>query len=312
MDYYTRNIADLLFNVPVATGGPNPFDPGRFNTASTTWINLAELRAAGFEFAVGVNNIDLGGGVKWSPNLNFTIYDKTKIESLSAGDLGFEELRVATPGSPGQNNNFIIYNRVGQTLGDFYGPRLTEINEAGEYVLSTTDPNQFERLGNGLPKGEFGFANSFTYGQWNLNVFLRGAWGHDLYNSYRGFYENADGASNTWNSVVTSLTPTAPLVTSVPTFNSSFVEDASFIRLDNMELGYNFKTKSANISNFRVYFAGQNLFTITNYTGVDPEVRTNDSENTNGFTTALSPGIERRNTYFQTRSFTLGLTLNFK
>lgn len=312
MDYYTRNIADLLFNVPVATGGPNPFDLGRFNTASTTWINLAELRAAGFEFAVGVNNIDLGGGVKWSPNLNFTIYDKTKIESLSAGDLGFEELRVATPGSPGQNNNFIIYNRVGQTLGDFYGPRLTEINEAGEYVLSTTDPNQFERLGNGLPKGEFGFANSFTYGQWNLNVFLRGAWGHDLYNSYRGFYENADGASNTWNSVVTSLTPTAPLVTSVPTFNSSFVEDASFIRLDNMELGYNFKTKSANISNFRVYFAGQNLFTITNYTGVDPEVRTNDSENTNGFTTALSPGIERRNTYFQTRSFTLGLTLNFK
>lgn len=312
MDYYTRNIADLLFNVPVATGGPNPFDPGRFNTASTTWINLAELRAAGFEFAVGVNNIDLGGGVKWSPNLNFTIYDKTKIESLSAGDLGFEELRVATPGSPGQNNNFIIYNRVGQTLGDFYGPRLTEINEAGEYVLSTTDPNQFERLGNGLPKGEFGFTNSFTYGQWNLNVFLRGAWGHDLYNSYRGFYENADGASNTWNSVVTSLTPTAPLVTSVPTFNSSFVEDASFIRLDNMELGYNFKTKSANISNFRVYFAGQNLFTITNYTGVDPEVRTNDSENTNGFTTALSPGIERRNTYFQTRSFTLGLTLNFK
>ena len=311
VDYYTRNISDLLFNVPVATGGPNPFDPGRFNTASSTWVNLADLRAAGFEFAVGVNQIGKGS-LKWSPNFNFTIYDKTTIESLSAGELGFDELRFATPGSPGQNNNPIIYNRVGQTLGDFYGPRLLGYTEAGQYILSTTDPNEFEKLGNGLPKGEFGFANSFAYGQWTLNVFLRGAWGHDLYNSYRGFYENADGASNTWNSVVTDKTPTSPLVTSTPTFNSSYIEDASFVRLDNMELGYNFKTTSPNLSSLRVYFAAQNLFTITNYTGIDPEVRINDSENGDGFTTSLSPGIERRNTYFQTRSFTLGVTVNFK
>lgn len=311
VDYYVRNISDLLFNVPVATGAPNPFDPGRFNTASSTWVNLADLRAAGFEFALGVNQIGKGA-LKWSPNFNFTIYDKTTIESLSAGELGFDELRFATPGSPGQNNNPIIYNRVGETLGDFYGPRLLGMSENGEYILSTTDPNEFERLGNGLPKGEFGFANSFILGQWSLNVFLRGAWGHDLYNSYRGFYENADPASNTWNSIITDKTPTNPLVTSTPTFNSSYVEDASFIRLDNMELGYNFNTNSPNVSSFRVYFAAQNLFTLTNYTGIDPEVRINDSENGDGFTTSLSPGIERRNTYFQTRSFTLGLTLNFK
>lgn len=311
VDYYTRNISDLLFNVPVPTGAPNPFDPGRFNTASSTWVNLADLRAAGFEFAASVNQIGKGA-LKWTPSFNFTIYDKTTIESLSAGDLGFEELRFATPGAPGQNNNPIVYNRVGQTLGDFYGPRLTGLSERGEYILSTTDPNQFEKLGNGLPKGEFGFANSFLYGQWTLNMFLRGAWGHDLYNSYRGFYENGDTASNTWNSVVTDKTPTSPLVTSTPTFNSSVIEDASFIRLDNMELGYNFKTKSPNLSNFRMYVAGQNLFTLTNYTGIDPEVRVNDSENGDAFTTSLSPGIERRNTYFQTRSFTVGVTVNFK
>jgi len=311
IDYYTRNISDLLFNVPVATGAPNPFDPGRFNTTSSTWVNLADLRAAGFEFAASVNQIGKGA-FKWTPAFNFTIYDKTTIESLSAGELGFQELRFATPGAPGQNNNPIIYNRVGQTLGDFYGPRLTGLTERGEYILSTRDPNQFEKLGNGLPKGEFGFANTFMYGQWTLNMFLRGAWGHDLYNSYRGFYENGDTASNTWNSVITDKTPTSPLVTSTPTFNSSVIEDASFIRLDNMELGYNVKTNSQNFSSLRVYFAGQNLFTLTNYTGVDPEVRVNDSENGDSFTTSLSPGIERRNTYFQTRSFTLGVTVNFK
>ncbi|SFA87106.1 SusC/RagA family TonB-linked outer membrane protein [Algoriphagus aquimarinus] len=308
MDYYIRNISDLLFNVPVATGAPNPFDPGRFNTASSTWVNLADLRAAGFEFAVTAHDIHLGN-IKWHPSVNFTLYDKTTIESLSAGDLGFDELRFATPGSPGQNNNPIVYNRVGQTLGDFYGPVLEGLTEDGKYILSTTDPNEFEKLGNGLPKGEFGFANNFEYGGWNLSFFFRGAWGHDLYNSYRGFYENQDASSNTWNSVITDKTQ---VVTSTPTFNSSYIENASFIRLDNMELGYNFKTPSKNLNSFRIYFAAQNLFTITDYTGVDPEVRITDSENGDGFTTSLSPGLERRNTYFQTRSFTLGLSLNFK
>ncbi|TDQ14701.1 iron complex outermembrane receptor protein [Algoriphagus boseongensis] len=311
VDYYTRNISDLLFNVPVAAGAPNPFDPGRFNTAGSTWVNLADLRAAGFEFVTSVNQIGKGA-LKWSPTVNFTIYDKTTIESLSNGELGFEELRFATPGAPGQNNNPIIYNRVGQNLGDIYGPRLNGLTESGQYILSTTDPNEFEKLGNGLPKGEFGFANSLMWGQWNLNFFFRGAWGHDLYNSYRGFYENGDPGSNTWNSVITDKTPTNPLVTSSPTFNSSYVEDASFVRLDNMELGYNIKTNSPNLGSLRVYLAAQNLFTITNYTGIDPEVRTNDSENGDAFTSALSPGIERRNTYFQTRSFTLGVTVNFK
>lgn len=311
IDYYVRNISDLLFNVPVATGAPNPFDPGRFNTASSTWVNLADLRAAGFEFAVNANNIKLGP-LSWSPGFNFTIYDKTTIESLSAGELGFDELRFATPGSPGQNNNPIIYNRVGQTLGDFYGPKLLGYTEDGQYILSTDDPNEYEKLGNGLPKGEFGLANNFGWGGWNLSFFFRGAWGYDLFNSYRGFYENADGASNTWNSVVTDKTPTSPLVTSTPTFNSSYLENGSFIRLDNLELGYKFNTPSNNLNSFRVYFAAQNLFTITDYTGIDPEIRLTDAENGNGFTTSLSPGIERRNTYFQTRSFTLGVTANFK
>lgn len=310
MDYYTRNISDLLFNVPVG-GGPNIFDPGRFNTVGSTWVNLADLSNAGFEFAASVNGLKLGE-VTWTPSGNFTIYQKTQIESLSASGLGFDELRFATPGSPGQNNNPIIYNRVGQTLGDIYGPRLTGISEGGEYILSTENPDEWERLGNGLPQGEFGFANSFAWRQFTLNFFLRGVWGHDLYNSYRGFYENADGASVTWNSVLTDKTPTNPAVTSTPTFNSSYVEDASFIRLDNLELGYNFKTNSPHINSFRVYFAAQNLFTITDYTGIDPEARVTDSENGDGFTSALSPGIERRNQYFLTRSFTLGLSLNFK
>lgn len=311
VDYYIRNISDLLFNVPVAAGTPNQFDPGRFNTVASTWINLADLRAAGFEFALGVTAINIGA-VKWTPNVNFTIYDKTKIVSFSNGDLGFDELRYATPGSPGQNSNPIIYNRVGQTLGDTYGPILEGVTEDGKYILSTDKPDDWVKVGNGLPKGEFGFANNFVYKQWNFSFFIRGVWGHTLYNSFRGFYENADSGSNAYNSVITDKTPTTPLITSIPTYNSSYVENASFVKLDNLELGYNFKTKSQNVSSFRVYFAAQNLFTITGYTGIDPEARLTDTNDGNGFTSALSPGIERMSTYFQTRSLTLGLSLNFK
>jgi len=322
VDYYIRNISDLLFNVPVSPGEANQFDPGRFNTVANTWVNLADLRAAGFEFAVGVAEINLGQ-VKWTPNANFTMYDKTKIVSFSSGDLTFEELRFATPGSPGQNSNPIIYNRVGQTLGDTYGPILEGISEDGQYILSTNNPDEWQKVGNGLPKGEFGFANRFSYNQWDLSFFLRGVWGHTLYNSYRGFFENADSGSSAYNSVITDKTPTDPLVTAVPTFNSSYVENASFVKLDNLEIGHNFKTNAKNISSLRLYFTAQNLFTITGYTGVDPEPRLTDANVTagsrlseadlrNGITSALSPGIERMNTYFQTRSFTLGLSLNFK
>lgn len=311
MDYYTRNVSDLLFNVPVTVGAPSAVDPSLINTAASTWLNLADLQAGGFEFSATVNDIKLGQ-VSWSPTVNFTIYDKTTIESLSfSSEVGFEFLRFATPGSPGQNNNPIIENRVGQTLGNFYGPRFLGLDENNEYVLSAdiNSPDDFEVLGNALPDGDFGFANSFSLGDWDLSFFLRGSFGHELYNSYRGFYENRDAGSNTWNSVTTDKTP---VVNSTPTFSDLYIEDASFIRLDNAQLGYNLPTSSDWISNVRIYVAAQNLFTITDYSGIDPEVRFGDSENQDGFTSSLSPGLERRDTYFTTRTITIGTTINFK
>ena len=90
------------------------------------------------------------------------------------------------------------------------------------------------------------------------------------------------------------------------TFSDLFIEDASFIRLDNLQLGYRIPSNSDWVENINVYFAAQNLFTITNYQGLDPEARTDDGGN------QLVPGIERRNTFIPTRSFTLGVKLNIK
>ena len=137
---------------------------------------------------------------------------------------------------------------------------------------------------------------------------MRGSIGHELYNSFRGFYENQDAGSKTWNSVTTDKTPT---IVSPPVFSDFFIEDASFIRLDNLQLGYNIPTNADWVANLRVYFAAQNVFTITNYTGVDPEVRWVD-QNQGGIGASLSPGLERRDTYFPTRTFTVGFNVNIK
>jgi TonB-linked SusC/RagA family outer membrane protein len=309
IEYYTRTNKDLLYGVALPAGAPNPFDPKEpANVANFAWANIGSIASGGFEFSATYNNVKLGG-ISWSPSLNFTIYQKAKIESFKVGDLGPGELRLATPGSPGQNANPMIRNRVGETLGNMYGPKFQGLNENGAYVFDSTDPTKWGVIGNGLPSAELGFTNNFTYKNWDLSFVLRGVFGHTLYNSYRGFYENRDAGSRTWNSVTTSKTP---FVTSVPEFSSLYIEDASFLRLDNVSIGYNLPLKSGSFSNLRLYATGQNLFTITNYTGIDPEVRYGDTENGDGFQTNLAPGIERRNTYFTTRTYTFGVSLRIK
>ena len=320
MDYYTRNIEDLIFLIQVPIGAPNPFDNNRPTTALNTFVNLADLSSAGFEFAASYNQVSLGR-VKWTPSFNFTIYDKATVESLSVGEgLGFDFIRPvgSAPGSPGQNNNPTVEARVGSTVGNFWGPRFLGVDENNEWILSAgvNDTDQFEIIGNGLPDGDFGFQNNFELGNWSLGFLLRGTFGHEMYNSFRGFYENADPASNTWNSVVTDLSQN---IVSTPTFSSFFIEDASFIRLDNLQLGYNVPTESDWLESLRIYAGAQNLFTITNYTGLDPEFRVQDASQlgdgtnaANRQASALSPGIERRNQFFPVRTYTLGVNLTIK
>jgi iron complex outermembrane receptor protein len=137
-----------------------------------------------------------------------------------------------------------------------------------------------------------------------MSIFLRGAVGHDLLNSYRGFYENNEVTTvGNYNVVKTKYYD--PSITKA-VVNSSHIEKGDFVRLDNMSIGYTLNPNRA-ISKIRLYVAGQNLFTITGYTGIDPEVRYVDAEGQN----ALAPGIERRSTYFTTRTYTFGVNLSF-
>jgi TonB-linked SusC/RagA family outer membrane protein len=308
-DWYTRTTKDVILPVNV------PVPP---NLVGQTLINIGELKNNGIELALNYAAVKTAD-FSWTVGGNVGTYS-SKVVSLTSGSLSFGEggvLYRAGMGSPGQNAFNLVRVKQGDPLGQLWGSVYDGVSDKGEYIFkdingdgkrdATSDEDRAV-IGNGLPKATVGFTNTFTYKQFDLSVFFNGSFGHDLLNSYRGFYENNESTTvNSYNIVKTKYYD--PKVTKAQV-NSIHVERASYIRLNNASLGYNFKMKAGSpIRNFRIFASGQNLFTITDYTGVDPTERFTDGTGVNA--DGLSPGIERRNTYFTTRTVTLGLNLGF-
>ncbi|MDX2284964.1 MAG: SusC/RagA family TonB-linked outer membrane protein [Bacteroidia bacterium] len=329
IDYYTRTTTDLIYEVQV------PVPP---NQASRTQANLEDvaLRNSGIEVSIGAR---LGNdALQWEPRVVFATY-KTILDSLS--DIQNPEFRFfksggqfldfsTSPGAPGQNDNPTIRVAAGEEIGQIWGPRFIEIGDDGNFVLEDLDgdgivldanglPDADDKqiIGWGLPDFSLGFNNSLTFGDFDLNFFLRGDFGHDLANMYRNFYESLGNrvSRKQDNTVKTEYYDEG--LTAKPVFNSFYVEDASYVVLDNGALGYNFTLGGEKGAKARVFVAGQNLFMITNYSGVDPSPRYSDpGEADNGAlpplgNNVLAPGLDRRSTYYRARSFTLGVNLTF-
>jgi hypothetical protein len=173
-------------------------------------------------------------------------------------------------------------------------------------TLRTPTWDDYQVVGNGLPDFQIGWGNTFTYKGVYLNFFLRGVFGHSLVNVNNAKFGVPEALGiQSGMDIINDF----PDVTDGPSYSNVHVEKADFLRLDNWSLGYNFKIKENDyVQSLNVYLSGQNLFTITNYSGVDPEVRYEDTEDNNN---ALAPGLDRQDTYFSTRTFTLGVNVVF-
>lgn len=301
-DYFRRTTSDLIFNVTV----PSP--PNLFNT---TWKNIGKLENNGFEAAV---NYDVLKGRKlfWNTGVTYSSYNiflAELDESLQGSYVGATNL-----GTPGQEATQLTRAVQGQPIGLLYGYKYLGVDANGKYlfddgtgkgVTSAGNP-QRGYIGNGLPDFEFSWTNTLRYGKFDLNFFVRGSIGHQMINTFRAFYENPNIATS-YNVVNTKYFN--PDINDAQIYSSLHVEKASFAKLDNATIGYTATLpKSGTWSAFRslrIYLTGQNLFTITNYTGVDPEVRYQDGTN------VLAPGIDRRETWVYTRAFTLGINVGF-
>ncbi len=316
LDVFNRQTEDLILFTAV------PVPP---NLAPNTWKNVASFTTNGLELALTYDLIK-NDNFSYTPSFIFTTYSTILDSYLEDTPSEFR----TNLGAPGQNITDagvgLHLLEEGEKVGQIVAPVFESVAEDGSYIFKdqngdgVIDAADWVIVGNGLPDFEMSLNNSFSFGDFDLNLFFRGSFGHSMVNTYRAFYEIFPENSGA-NSINTDKAN--PDVTTA-SYNSEHVEDASFLRLDNASLGYTFDTANSKIGACRLYVAGQNLFTITGYTGVDPEVRLGDEgavDNGNrtnsdiyGFKPVLdvlAPGVDRRNTYFSTRTITLGLNISF-
>ena len=287
LDYFNKNTEDLLFEAIQAQPAAAP----------RRWINFpGSVINSGVEFAVAYDVLRekrLG----WNVAYNMTFL-RNEVQDFN----GF----YPTGAISGQGLSGAYAQRItsGRPLYAFYLPTFTGFDEQG--FGTYTDPalgNEY--VGSPIPTFNFGFTNSFTYGNWSLSAFLTGATGFYVYNNtanalfIKGSLRNGRNVTReAANSVENSVNPPVP--------STRFLEKGDFVRLSNATLGYSFKMPSGGfIKNLNVSLTGQNLLLFTNYSGVDPEVNTNKAIND-------VPSLNIDYTSFPTaRTITLGLNAGF-
>lgn len=300
LEYYQKTTEDLIWNMPV------PVPPNLF---PTRWENVGTIENTGIEATLRYDVVRTQN-TNWNSGVNFSTND-IQLARFESDVPQF----IANVGSPGQNNTQQVRLAEGEPLGQLWGPRFAGIDESGNWTFFNSDGVPVESqeisredeaiIGNAIPDFEIGWTNDFRHRNWDVSVFFRGVFGHDLINSARVFYEPPSNIGN--YNVVQSAFDFADLV-SAPVYSSLHVEDATFVRFENLSVGYTVPMGAVSaFQRMRLSLSGRNLFTITGYEGIDPEVRWVDSEGNN----PLAPGIERRSEWYTSRSVTLGVQLDF-
>ena len=301
LDAYYRHTKDLLWEYTV------PTPPYQFNKLLA---NAGQMKSMGIELAI------TGVPVKtrdWTWNSTFTIaFNNNTITKLSdpSKDFFYEETMTGGIGGNGLNNTNTQKLVEGESVGSFYGYHWTgQIYSNGTLVYEDVDgngsitPADQTVIGNAQPLFTYGWNNTVRWKNLDLTVFLRGVYGNDVLNCTRWMYApkaGDNGVSNVYMEQVSALGDGTGVVRQGK-FSNYYLEDGSFLRFDNITIGYNLPLKANKyVQNLRLYLTGQNLFTITAYSGADPEVN---------ISSVWDPGIDYVSFYPSVRNFMFGLTI---
>lgn len=254
IDYYVKKTTNLLLRIPV----PSP------TAVSTQLANVGSVQNKGVEIDVTGKIIDKTD-FKWESNFNIS-FNKNKVLSLSNKQFSGNNIQMAPLQGTVSLGKYAQLILPGQPLGTFWGPRYKGISNGQETFVAGADTI----IGCAQPKFIFGFVNTFKYKQWALNFLFRGSVGNDVFNltaANMSYLSNLPGKNVLASAITSGLDRTAP-----KTYSSRWIENGSFVRLDNMTLSYNVDVKHTFISALNVFLSGQNLLLITKYSGLDPEV----------------------------------------
>lgn len=304
VDWYYRLIKGLLYDYSV---------PSPPNLYTTTRANVGEMSNNGLEIMVNAIPVQTKD-FKWESTITFST-NSNKLKSLS-NDLYQTSSDYFMTGwieEPIKTESHIV--RIGHKVGDIYGFKVVDVDESGKWIYLDKNGNRvnyddfthsFEDkqiLGNGVPKWYLGFNNQFRYKNFDLAINMRGAFGFQIMNGMRMFYENR--SRQDWNrlrSAYDKVFGKAVLNTLCSEeFNSYYVENGDYWKIDNITLGYSFSKINKWIKTLRLYASVNNAITITGYKGIDPEVSTS----------GLAPSYDNRDSYPHTRAFTFGMNVTF-
>lgn len=304
IDWYYRLIKGLLYDYSV---------PSPPNLYTTTRANVGEMSNNGLEIMVNAIPVQTKD-FKWETTITFST-NSNKLKSLS-NDLYQTSSDYFMTGwieEPIKTESHIV--RIGHKVGDIYGFKVVDVDESGKWIYLDKNGNRvnyddfthsFEDkqiLGNGVPKWYLGFNNQFRYKNFDLAINMRGAFGFQIMNGMRMFYENR--SRQDWNrlrSAYDKVFGKAVLNTLCSEeFNSYYVENGDYWKIDNITLGYSFSKINKWIKTLRLYASVNNAITITGYKGIDPEVSTS----------GLAPSYDNRDSYPHTRAFTFGMNVTF-
>ena len=306
IEYYNKKTSDLIYYYPVST---NRYSYGEMIA------NVGDISNKGFELTLNAIPVQTRN-FTWSTSINLShnknvveklsneIYSVDYIDGKSDADIGgwsgWNVQRI-TEGSPiGQFYllEWAGYDENGNSLFNHY-------DEEGNLIGTTDNPdaNTDRRPhGSAQPKITYGWNNDFTWKNWTLTAFFQGVAGNKIFNATRAYYNN-NGLINNGKNVLAEVASSQSAHDSraqAPT--DRYLENGSYFRLSTLTLGYNFGKLGNWVNNLRLYATCNNVFTITGYKGVDPEI------NLGG----LTPGIDWRNaTYPRTRTFMVGVNVNF-
>lgn len=305
VEVYHKKTKDLIWSYPVST---TQYIYGWMDA------NVGEMTNKGIEFTLNAVPVRTKNFM-WSTTLNLShnknTVDKMQNETFHTTNLTQGDPMVAGVSADGWTQRIM----EGEPIGTFYTYQYAGIvNGRSEYYVldengnrtgeTTNNPSLKDRsiTGCAQPKLNAGWNNTLTYKNWSLNAFITGVFGNDVYNSARAHYTAAQMFSDGKNVLKEFLSnPVGDASGSLP--SDRYIEKGSYVRLQTLSLSYTFRNCFNDwIQDLTLYGTANNLFTITNYKGLDPEV------NMGG----IDPGIDYRwSRYPHTRTFMVGVKINF-
>ncbi len=323
-DYYIKTTNNMLLQVPVPAIGGSALPP---------YENAGSVRNQGLELELAYHS-EGNHAIRYDLAANFSTLQNEVLSLNNATPI---------PGGRIDNNTYATLTTVGHPIGAFYALEMEGIFQNNADIFKHANQGTYIRpgdvmfkdqngdgiiddkdrtfLGSAIPKITYGFTANISYSNFDLSVFIQGDYGNKLYlqvnKDIEGFYRpfnltervyeqrwHGEGTSNSmprvsWMGSTNNILP-----------SSRFLEDGSYVRLKNIQIGYNFSKKLVgnSIKSLRVYITCQNLLTFTKYTGLDPEMHTSNNVNVEKYPGDVAAGIDW-GTYPSAKSYVLGVNI---